>query len=138
MVPLGVIRPIWLPLTPANQTLPSGPAVISPGPPLAVGTGNSVMVPLGVMRPILLPLASVNQRLPSGPAVIPAPYCPSNALLDAGRENSVVVPLVVMRPILLLPLSVNQRLLSGPAVIPRGSLLAVGMGNSVIVPLSCF
>src|ERR1700686_2230695 len=49
-------------------------------------------------------------------------------------------PLGVMRPILPLcsgvfAVSVNQRLPSGPAVIPRRTLLAVGMGYSVIVPL---
>jgi hypothetical protein len=41
----------------------------------------------------------------------------------------------VMRPILLALYSVNQRLPPGPAAIPSGLLLAVGKGNSVIVPL---
>src|SRR2546427_436020 len=41
----------------------------------------------------------------------------------------------VMRPILLPLTSVNQRLPSGPAVIPVRTLSAVGIGNSVIVPL---
>ena len=40
-----------------------------------------------------------------------------------------------IRPILLASASVNQRLPSGPAVIPAGTLSAVGIGNSVIVPL---
>src|SRR5207249_1434341 len=31
--------------------------------------------------------------------------------------------------------SVNQRLPSGPVVMPKGKLLAVGIGNSVTVPL---
>ena len=47
---------------------PSAPAVMSPGPALGRGSGNSVMTPAGVMRPILLALNSENQMLPSGPA----------------------------------------------------------------------
>src|SRR5260221_2846211 len=83
MVPLGLMGPILLPISSGvlvpnplkfvsvNQRLPSGPAAMSFGWLLAVGTGNSVMVPLGLMRPIWLPPCSVNQRLLSGPAVIP-------------------------------------------------------------------
>ncbi len=46
-----------------------------------------------------------------------------------------MAPPVVMRPILLVAVSVNHRLPSGPAVMPTGPLLAVGVGNSVILPL---
>ena len=66
MEPEGVIRPILLPCSSANQTLPSGPVVIPAGALAGVGSGNSVMVPAGVIRPIALPDHSVNQRLPSG------------------------------------------------------------------------
>src|SRR6266567_149486 len=38
-------------------------------------------------------------------------------------------------PMLFAFSSVNQRLPSGPVVIPRGSLLLVGIGYSVMVPL---
>src|SRR2546422_80928 len=47
------------------------------------------------------------------------------------RGNSVMAPAVVIRPILSPTASVNHRFPSGPAVIPTGSLLAVGMGNSL-------
>ncbi len=65
MVPSVAIRPILFAEFSANQSAPSGPAVIPSGPPVA---GNSVTTPAGVTRPILL-VSSVNQRLPSGPAV---------------------------------------------------------------------
>src|SRR5205823_3889108 len=70
--PLGVMRPILFGplLSSANQTLPSGPAVISLGLLLGVGTGKDLTEPLVVIRPILFALNSVNQRLPSGPDVI--------------------------------------------------------------------
>jgi len=41
------------PLTPLNQRLLSGPAVISRGMLLAVGIENSAIFPAGVIRPIL-------------------------------------------------------------------------------------
>src|SRR2546423_13054169 len=75
MLPLAVMRPIWLLECSVNQRAPSGPAVIPsrPGmPSWEVWTANSVMVPLAVMRPILLLWISVNQVAPSGPAVLAA------------------------------------------------------------------
>ena len=45
-----------------------------------------------------------------------------------------IAPAVVMRPILLPLNSVNHSAPSGPAVMPKGSLPAVGIGNSVITP----
>src|SRR5215467_9852404 len=87
IVPLGVMRPILLPSSSANQRLPSGPAVMAIGVPGEVGMGNSVIVPLGVMRPILLPSCSANQRLPSGPAVM-ALGLPG----EVGMRNSEIVP----------------------------------------------
>src|SRR5689334_2172791 len=48
--------------------------------------------------------------------------------------NSVKRPSVVMRQMLLPLISANQRLPSGPAVMPVGTLLALGMGNAVMVP----
>ena len=76
----------------ANQTLPSSPALMSPG---EKATGNSVTWPLGVIRPIFLPRTSVNQRLPSGPAVISA-----GTLLSVrdGVGNTVTWPEGVIRP----------------------------------------
>src|SRR5688500_16111881 len=45
-----------------------------------------------------------------------------------------MTPPVVIRPIWLPARSVNHRLPSGPAAIPKGSLAAVGTGNSVMTP----
>ena len=78
----GVMRPMLLPApgTSVNHRFPSGPVVIPPGEPCAVGIVNSVMVfglP-GVIRPILSPPSlpatnvSANQMFPSGPTVMPA------------------------------------------------------------------
>ena len=112
-----VMRPIWLPLDSVNQRLPSGPAAIPKGSPLAVGIANSVMTPAVVIRPILEEerpeRRSVNQRLPSGPTAIASIWA-----LAVGTANSVMTPAVVIRPILLPLYSVNQRAPSGPAVIP--------------------
>ena len=70
IVPLGVIRPILLPLSSANQRLPSGPVTIPCGTALGVGRGNWVIVPAGDRRMILPVCCSVIHRLPSGPLVI--------------------------------------------------------------------
>ena len=43
IVPLGLMRPILLPMNSVNQRLPWGPAVI-PSRPLLYGTGNSLML----------------------------------------------------------------------------------------------
>jgi hypothetical protein len=132
IAPAGVIRPILLPLSSANQRLPSGPGVMPLGSPIMrvspPGTGNSVMTPAGVIRP--MPGPAVNQRLPSGPAVMPW-----GPLLAVGTGNSVMTPAGVIRPILLALDSVNQRLPSGPAVMPTGPLSAVGIGNSMMTGL---
>jgi len=75
MTPAVVIRPILLPASSVNQSLPSGPAVMPFEVLAAVWMENSsaaVMTPAVVMRPILLLAPSVNQSLPSGPAVMPA------------------------------------------------------------------
>src|SRR5262245_40588509 len=53
----------------ANQTFPSGPAVIPIGK-LKVGVRNSVITPSGVILATWLRSCSVNQKLPSGPRVI--------------------------------------------------------------------
>jgi hypothetical protein len=72
MTPSVVMRPILLEYSSANQSAPSGPAVIPLGLELAVGTVNSLMTPSVVMRPILLPYHSVNHKAPSGPVVMPS------------------------------------------------------------------
>ena len=69
--PVGVMRPILLPVSSVNQRLPSGPVVIARVRLPAVGIGNSVTTPAGVIRPILLVKPSVNHTFPSGPAAIP-------------------------------------------------------------------
>ena len=104
MMPLGVMLATWLTasLVSVNQTLPSGPPVMSVAPLADVGMGNSVMCPRVVMRPILLPADSVNQRAPSGPDVMPM-----GALSLVGMSKSVKSPEVVTRPIPFV--SVNQR-----------------------------
>src|SRR5260221_4257510 len=83
MVPLGLMRPILLPISSGvlvpnplkfvsvNHRLPSGPAAMSFGWLLAVGTGNSGMVRLGLMRPIGLPPGAGNQGLVPGLLVLP-------------------------------------------------------------------
>jgi hypothetical protein len=50
MAPLGVIRPIALPLTSVNQTFPSGPNAMLKGPAFDVGIENSEMVCIGKFR----------------------------------------------------------------------------------------
>src|SRR2546421_107237 len=47
ILPVGVMRPIWLSESEpsVNQRLPSGPTVMPPGPLLVVGKANSVMLP---------------------------------------------------------------------------------------------
>ena len=54
MVPVVVIRPIWLLPDSVNQRLPSGPGEITKGSLLGEGIVKSVTAPVGVMRPILL------------------------------------------------------------------------------------
>ncbi len=120
------MRPIFLLMLSTNQSLPSEPAAICPGPLFVMG--NSVMTPVGVILPIWAREYSVNQRLPSGPAAIsPGP------LPVVGRGNSVMTPAGVIRPILLPPFSANQMFPSGPAAIPCGWLLPE-IWNSVITP----
>src|SRR5438270_12167649 len=119
MVPVGVIRPMLLPIC-VNQRLPSGPAVISSGSPFRIG--NSVIFPAGVILPTfasLLEEISVNQRLPSGPAVIL-----TGKALGVGIGNWVIFPLAVILPILFPLCSTNQKLPSGPNEISFGRLLA--------------
>src|SRR5260370_39595321 len=82
-----VIRPILSPLFSANQTLPSGPAVMPSGwqPtlfPQVLGSGNKVELPPVVMRPMLFPEDKVNQRVPSAPAALP-----KDTLLVVETEN---------------------------------------------------
>src|SRR5260221_13071601 len=73
-IPVGVTRPILLPalVCSVNQRLPSGPAVMAKGPPVAVGTTYSVNIPAGVTFAMRLPTGSLNHRLPPAPAVTPA------------------------------------------------------------------
>src|SRR2546421_11022104 len=103
MVPVGVMRPMLLPIW-VNHTLPSGPAVMSSGSPLRIG--NSVICPPGVILPIfasLLEGSSVNHRLPSGPAAIL-----TGLALGVGIGYWVILPLDVILPILFPPCSTNQ------------------------------
>src|SRR5690348_15885173 len=99
MAPPGVIIPIRPGLANcANQTLPSGPGVMSRISPFgARPEENSVIAPVpGVRRPIALaPLVvSVNQRLPSAAAVGVIEF---GSLFTVGVGNSVITPSVVMR-----------------------------------------
>ena len=55
----------------ANQTFPSGPAVMNIGELCGVDVPNVRTLPFSVIRPILLAANSMNQRLPSCPAAIP-------------------------------------------------------------------
>src|SRR5260370_26374792 len=87
-----VIRPILSPLFSANQTLPSGPAVMPSGSqpnlfPQVLGSGNKVELPPVLVRPMLFPKAKVNHRLPSAPAVIP-----TGPLLSVGTGNLGTLP----------------------------------------------
>src|SRR2546422_9944825 len=93
-----------------NHKLPSGPAVISTGPP-PLGTEYSVIIPVVVILPILSVPYSANHRLPSGPVVIPFMLVPL-----VGSGYAVTAPAVVILPILSSKYSANQRLPSGPLV----------------------
>src|SRR5215469_5338807 len=131
--PSGVMRPMLLPSRSVNQTLPSGPPVISHGAARGVGTGNSLSTPSGVMRPIRFPGISVNHRFPSGPAVITR-GCP-----PAVTGYSVTAPVDgTSRPIApaaaVVRCSVNHTLPSDPTATELGLLDAVGTGYSVIDP----
>src|SRR5215472_4436950 len=133
--PSGVMRPMLLPSRSVNQTLPSGPAVISHGAARRVGTGNSVSKPPGVMRPIRFPGISVNHRFPSGPAVITR-GCP-----PALTGYSVTAPVDgTSRPIApaaaVVRCSVNHTLPSDPTATELGLLDAVGTGYSVTKPVA--
>jgi hypothetical protein len=57
--------------SPVNHALPSGPAVIAPGPASRVGVGNSVTRPSVVMRAIRLVYGSVAKTVPSGMTAMP-------------------------------------------------------------------
>ncbi len=107
-----------------NQTLPSGPTVVSdivrPNPPVT----KYVTEPDGVIRPMSLP--SANHKLPSAPTVIPVGMPPP----PDGSGYSVTAPASVTCPILLVPSSVNQAEWSGVTAIPIGSLEVVGVGYS--------
>src|SRR3954466_8247225 len=93
-VPLGVMRPILLPMSSVNQRLPSGPEMIWKGRPDTVGTAYSVMVPAVVIFPICLVvlLNPVNQRFPSGPAVRAKGW----AKLGTGNSVKVAVPVAAL------------------------------------------
>src|SRR5205807_2721605 len=107
--------PILLTRNSANQSAPSGPAVI-PWPPLVPGIGNSVKRPSVVSRPILS--YCVYQSAPSGPAVMSWGTAPTRV---SGVLNALKLPEVVILPTLPLPKSsVNHSAPSGPAVIPPG------------------
>src|SRR5437764_3869202 len=86
-VPVGVTRPILLPLFSTNHKLPSGPAVMAYGPLEPVGMANSVIVPEGVIRAILFAPTSVNHTFPSGPVVTPR-----GKPKELGRLNSLMLP----------------------------------------------
>src|SRR5437762_9749271 len=85
--PAGVTRQIPEPAFMVNQTLPSGPGMMSPGetfgPALAT---SSLTAPAGVLRPILPICDSVNQRLPSAPVVMRSGNAPA-----VGTTNSVIL-----------------------------------------------
>src|SRR5262249_24479614 len=69
MLPSGVMRPIFRPRVSVNQRLPSGPAVMSLSPLLAVGTAYSTMgggagvaANAAPMDPISMTLARMGPR----------------------------------------------------------------------------
>src|SRR6516225_2804766 len=98
-----------------NQTLPSGPVVISDGRGLAlvaVSVNSFSTPPLVLIRPILPAEVWVNQRVPSGPDVMP-----HGSLPGIGRENSLTLPFKVILATKFSLGSVNQRFPSGPGVI---------------------
>src|SRR5262249_18790557 len=83
ITPAGVIRPIRSVTPSVNQTLPSGPAVISTGSLSGERPWrNSVIWPPGAIRPMAG--ISAGYRLPSGPRAIP-----SASALGDGIGNSV-------------------------------------------------
>ena len=95
-MPLSQSRPS------TNQTLPSGPAVMSWSCDLARQRGSSVTTPFGVVRArrsIQVPFLSrtdwMNHRLPSGPAVS------SDAAWCRGVGKTRTAPRGVIRPIVL-------------------------------------
>jgi hypothetical protein len=99
---------------------------------------NIVIVPLTVIRPMLPVPGMVNHSAPSGPGVMNK--AKGDVFGMVGRGNSVMVPVGVILPIFDwvapgIPGSVNRRLPSEPAAMLCGRALAVGIGNSVIVPL---
>ena len=80
---VGLILPTSPPPSQANQTLPSGPAVIPFGPRYSSGRLNSLILVRGrIDLTDLVRLGSVNQRLPLEPAVIF-----TGPLLPDGRAN---------------------------------------------------
>jgi hypothetical protein len=133
-----VIVPTWLVPDSVNQSLPSGPAVMSEGA-VSFGSASSLtIVPLVPIRPIQLlgPVPSgaggsnsVNQMAAPGPQ--PGPQAiPSGGPLVG--PYWLITPDVVIAPILLRPGSVNQSRPSGPVTMSSGSAgeLSAGMENS--------
>src|SRR6266567_3085786 len=82
--------------------------------------------PFAAVGPLLRMTAKAVAWLPTWTERLDGSTAASRALVLAG---------VLTRPILLLKFSVNHRAPSGPGVIPHGSLLAVGIGNSVMAPV---
>src|SRR5258706_15897659 len=128
-----------LPTASVNHIAPSGPAVISVGPLLAVGVGNRLVLPPVVMRPIaftfVVKSSYVNHRLPSGPAEMP--FRKSSSLPGPRMVNRVIVPEGGIRPILdeeFVPSRVNQRLPSGAVAMSSGVPLLIGTRKVVNLP----
>src|SRR5581483_269343 len=111
----SVVTPSMPPESSTNQSAPSAPVVMSPGPEWGLGNGNSVILPAGVIEPTLLARYSENQILPSGPAA-----SARGPLSGVGRANSVMTPCGVMHPILLAANMPNQMFPSAPSAIARG------------------
>ena len=87
MVPVfGSIDPIWLADCSVNHSMPSGPAVMSPGLLPAVGIGYAFTVPVvGSTDRITLSTPSVNHASPSGPSVTLV-----TGISESKRENSMI------------------------------------------------
>ena len=71
MVPVGVIRPMRLPVSSVNQRFLSGPTVMPLGLLPVMGRLYSMNPACGVTRPMRSWSGSVNHRLPSGPPTMP-------------------------------------------------------------------
>src|SRR5213594_3667238 len=128
--PLGVICTILLMGGSVKYRLPSGPAVISCGWALAVGTVNSVIAPLVVTRPMIFSNLLTNHKLPSGPVVMAM-----GSFGPVTGPNRVKFPASSIRPIISLMPSQNHSAPSGPSVMSVGRPLD-GIAMKVMIPVA--